>query len=50
MQWVYNILNHSSENETYLYEDNDPLNGFVIVTDLKFIQGNAETLYLITIV
>ena len=49
IKWVYNILNRSSVNETYLYENSDPKQGFVLVTDLKFIEGKPETLYLIAI-
>ncbi|PVU95885.1 hypothetical protein BB561_001535 [Smittium simulii] len=33
VQWMYNILDHKSETERILLEDNDPLNGFILLPD-----------------
>ncbi|XP_076263023.1 m7GpppX diphosphatase-like isoform X2 [Rhynchophorus ferrugineus] len=48
LQWVYNILEHKSEAERILVEDKDPVNGFVIVPDLKW-NGEIDTLYFLAI-
>uniref|UniRef100_A0AAR5PA77 m7GpppX diphosphatase n=1 Tax=Dendroctonus ponderosae TaxID=77166 RepID=A0AAR5PA77_DENPD len=48
LQWVYNIIDHKSESDRILVEDTDPINGFVVVPDLKW-NGDLETLYFLAI-
>ncbi|XP_018564709.1 m7GpppX diphosphatase [Anoplophora glabripennis] len=48
LQWVYNILEHKSESERIVFEDVDPVNGFIMVPDLKW-SGEIDTLYLLAI-
>lgn len=49
LQWVYNILDHKSEIERIIYEDNHAENGFVLLPDLKWDGKQIETLYLLAI-
>ncbi|XP_043217681.1 m7GpppX diphosphatase-like isoform X2 [Amphibalanus amphitrite] len=44
--WVYNILEHRSEQERIVCEDADPETGFVLVPDLKWDGESLESLYL----
>ena len=30
-QWIYNILDHKKEVERIIFEDEDPVNGFVLL-------------------
>ncbi|XP_043217674.1 m7GpppX diphosphatase-like isoform X1 [Amphibalanus amphitrite] len=46
VQWVYNILEHRSEQERIVCEDADPETGFVLVPDLKWDGESLESLYL----
>ncbi|XP_050311803.1 m7GpppX diphosphatase [Anthonomus grandis grandis] len=48
LQWVYNILEHKSETDRILVEDSDPVNGFVVVPDLKW-AGEIDTLYFLAL-
>ncbi|CAG9761652.1 unnamed protein product [Ceutorhynchus assimilis] len=48
LQWVYNILEHKSESDRILIEDTDPVDGFVVVPDLKW-NGEIDTLYFLAI-
>ena len=48
-QWVYNILEHKEEKERIIYEDPDPLNGFILLPDMKW-DSKIETLYMLAIV
>ncbi|XP_012260651.2 m7GpppX diphosphatase [Athalia rosae] len=48
LQWVYNILEHKAEQERIVFEDLDPITGFVLIPDLKW-DGSLETLYLLAI-
>lgn len=34
--WLYNILEGKAEQESILYRDNDPTNGFILIPDFKF--------------
>ncbi|CAH1099186.1 unnamed protein product [Psylliodes chrysocephalus] len=49
LQWVYNILEHKSEVERIHFEDADPINGFIMVPDLKW-NGEIDSLYLLAII
>ncbi|QRV81875.1 scavenger mRNA-decapping enzyme DcpS [Ceratobasidium sp. AG-Ba] len=50
LQWVYNILSHESESERILYEDPSPVDGFIIVPDLKWDGKTISTFYIQAIV
>ncbi len=50
VQWVYNILNGTSEADRVLYKDPHPVNGFVILPDLKWDSQDIDSLYVIAIV
>lgn len=49
MQWVYNILEKKAEVERIVYEDEDPVTGFVLLPDIKWDQKQLENLYLVAI-
>jgi m7GpppX diphosphatase len=46
---VYNILDHTSEQDRVRFEDKDPQTGFILVLDLKWDEKTVETLYLLGI-
>ncbi|KAK9885954.1 hypothetical protein WA026_013830 [Henosepilachna vigintioctopunctata] len=48
LQWVYNILDHTSESDRIVYEDLDPDSGFILLPDLKW-NGEIESLYLLAL-
>ncbi|BFZ56640.1 hypothetical protein PYCC9005_003687 [Savitreella phatthalungensis] len=48
--WVYNILDHKKEADRIVYEDPDPVNGFILLPDLKWDCTTVSSLYLIAIV
>ncbi|XP_034244615.1 m7GpppX diphosphatase [Thrips palmi] len=50
LQWVYNILEHKSEVERIVFEDEDPSVGFVLLPDLKWDGKDLKSLYLLAIV
>ncbi|KAJ2849385.1 hypothetical protein GGI22_005545, partial [Coemansia erecta] len=50
IQWVYNILSKKTESERIIFEDPDPVNGFVILPDLKWDASNPNNMYLVAIV
>ena len=50
IKWVYNILFEGKESETFIYHDPDPVDGFVLLPDLKWDRINKESLYLCCIV
>lgn len=50
IQWVHNILFHGKESESALYHDKDPLNGFVLLPDMKWDRISMDALYLMAIV
>ncbi|XP_065162115.1 m7GpppX diphosphatase [Atheta coriaria] len=49
LQWVYNILEHKSEESRIVYEDSDPTTGFILLPDLKWDGKTVETLYLLAL-
>ncbi|KAF6022417.1 DCPS [Bugula neritina] len=36
IQWIYNILEKKKESEFIIYEDADPVNGYILLPDLKW--------------
>lgn len=50
IQWVYNILFHGKESETFIHHNEDPTDGFVLLPDMKWDRISMEALYLIAIV
>ncbi|KAI4469778.1 histidine triad hit protein member [Holotrichia oblita] len=50
LQWVYNILEHKCEADRIVFEDPDPVNGFLLLPDLKWNGTTLDTLYLLAIV
>ncbi|KXZ51606.1 hypothetical protein GPECTOR_12g570 [Gonium pectorale] len=50
LQWVYNILEKKEEVERLIYEDPDPVNGFMLHPDLKWDQRCGEQLYCLALV
>lgn len=50
IQWVHNILFHGKESETFIYHDEDPMNGFVLLPDMKWDRQAMEALYVMAIV
>ncbi|KAJ2898249.1 hypothetical protein IWW38_001436, partial [Coemansia aciculifera] len=50
IQWVYNILSKQVESEHIVFEDPDPVNGFIILPDLKWDATNTDNMYLVAIV
>lgn len=49
LNWVYNILEHKTESERIIYEDPDPINGFILLPDMKW-DGKVDNLYALAIV
>lgn len=49
LQWVYNILEKKAEVERIVFEDEDPVTGFVLLPDIKWDQKQLENLYLVAI-
>lgn len=49
-QWVYNILEHKTEVDRIVYEDEDPETGFVLLPDLKWDGKQVENLYLLALI
>lgn len=50
IQWVYNILFHGKESESFVYHEKDAESGFVLLPDMKWDRQTIEAMYLITIV
>ena len=48
--WVHNILDKKQEQDRVLFEDPDPVNGFVLLPDAKWDQSVVSTLYCLAIV
>lgn len=46
---MYNILDKKAEVERVVFEDMDPLTGFVLLPDLKWDQKQLENMYLVAI-
>nr|CAG4640878.1 EOG090X06NK [Eulimnadia texana] len=49
LEWVYNILDHKKESERIVYEDPDPLEGFILLPDWKWDCQSTTNLYLLAI-
>ncbi|ESO88401.1 hypothetical protein LOTGIDRAFT_234493 [Lottia gigantea] len=49
IQWVYNILEKKCESERIVFEDPDPVNGFILLPDLKWNRKDLDSLYLVAI-
>ncbi|RWS27740.1 m7GpppX diphosphatase-like protein [Leptotrombidium deliense] len=49
IDWVYNILEHKSETERIVFEDPDPVTGFILLPDLKWNGEQLSDLYLVAI-
>ncbi|KAL7394989.1 hypothetical protein ABVT39_008317 [Epinephelus coioides] len=49
VQWVHNILEKKAEADRIVYEDPDPVVGFVLLPDFKWDQKQVDNLYLIAI-
>lgn len=50
IKWVYNILFEGKEAETFVYHDQNPETGFVLLPDMKWDGMNMDALYLCCIV
>ncbi|KAG1970169.1 m7GpppX diphosphatase [Pimephales promelas] len=50
VQWVHNILEKKAEADRIVFEDPDPVTGFVLLPDFKWDQKQLQDLYLIAIV
>ena len=46
---MYNILEKKAEVERVVFEDSDPVTGFVLLPDLKWNQKQMENMYLVAI-
>lgn len=49
-QWVFNILEGRSEVDRVVYSDEHPLNGYVLIPDLKWDTKDLNNLYLVALV
>ena len=47
---MYNILEHKKEADRIVFEDPDPINGFILIPDLKWDCRTISNLYLTGIV
>ena len=45
-----NILEHKAETDRIIYEDGDPVNGFMLLPDLKWNEKQVTDLHLTAIV
>ncbi len=50
LNWVYNILEHKKEQERIIFEDADPVTGFILLPDIKWDCKTVTTLSLLAIV
>lgn len=50
IQWVYNIIFKDKESESFVHNNTDPQNGFVLLPDMKWDQKTMNALYLVAIV
>jgi len=48
--WVYNFLEHKKEQERIIFEDPDPVSGFMMAPDFKWTGKQIEDLYCLAIV
>lgn len=50
VDWVYNVLDHKTEQDRIIIEDRDTVSGFMLLPDLKWDGLTRETLYCSAIV
>ena len=50
LQWVYNVLEHKKEVERIIFEDPDPVTGFILAPDFKWSGESVSDLYCLAIV
>lgn len=50
VDWLYNVLEHKTEQDRIVIEDMDPVTGFMLLPDLKWDGITKETLYCTAIV
>lgn len=50
IKWVRNILFEGAEAESVVYRDDDLIDGFVLLPDMKWDGVNLDSLYLVSIV
>jgi len=50
LQWVYNVLEHKKEVERIIFEDTDPVTGFILAPDFKWSGESVSDLYCLAIV
>ncbi|ORY73897.1 m7GpppN diphosphatase [Protomyces lactucae-debilis] len=50
IDWVFNILKHEAEVDRILFEDTDPVQGFILLPDLKWDGKTLSALYMCAIV
>ena len=50
LQWVYNGLEHKEEVERIIYEDPDPVTGFILAPDFKWSGDSVSDLCCLAIV
>lgn len=50
LDWIFNILEHKSEKERIICEDEDKENGFILVPDLKWDEKQVNNLHAVAIV
>jgi len=49
-QWIFNILDHKKEVDRIIFEDADPVNGFILLPDMKWDGLQVTDLYCSAIV
>jgi m7GpppX diphosphatase len=49
-KWVYNILEKKSEADRIVFEDSDPVTGFILLPDMKWDGNQVNDLYLVALV
>ncbi|ESN91728.1 hypothetical protein HELRODRAFT_70549, partial [Helobdella robusta] len=50
LQWLYNLLAKKAEVDRIVYEDDDQVNGFMLVPDLKWDCKQTSNLYLCAVI
>jgi m7GpppX diphosphatase len=50
LNWVDNILHHGAEADRVIFRDTDPVNGFVLLPNMRWDRKTMESLYLVAIV
>lgn len=49
-KWVYNVLDGKAESERVVYNDPDPLSGFMLLPDMKWDCSDLQNLYILAVV